>query len=268
MEVHHSHGIAHKKKWTEYMLEFFMLFLAVFLGFLVENFREHQVEEHRAEKHMRTMLENLKYDTTRFGSNLRGNLAIATGLDSFRSEIELGIDGKADANKLYYYYWKYGRGSNFPVINDAAMSQLKSSGMLRMVKNDSLVKEMGDYYQRQLTALEGARTALGKRRDDLSDMYRLFFSFRDFDEMLERDTTFSVGSNPVVEKYYADILHRNPPLKLMSAAEGNFERLYNAVAAFELQLRSLNAFTRYCHQGAESLMRHINEEYGFEPVTK
>ena len=38
MEVHkHPHHVTHKKKWAEYLLEFFMLFLAVFLGFLAEN---------------------------------------------------------------------------------------------------------------------------------------------------------------------------------------------------------------------------------------
>lgn len=42
MEVHkHPHHVTHKKKWGEYFLEFLMLFLAVFLGFLAENFREH-----------------------------------------------------------------------------------------------------------------------------------------------------------------------------------------------------------------------------------
>ena len=35
MEVHkHPHHVTHKKKWGEYLLEFFMLFLAVFFGFL------------------------------------------------------------------------------------------------------------------------------------------------------------------------------------------------------------------------------------------
>ena len=40
MEVHHPHHVTHKKKWGEYLLEFLMLFLAVFLGFLAENWRE------------------------------------------------------------------------------------------------------------------------------------------------------------------------------------------------------------------------------------
>src|SRR6187551_909146 len=46
MEVHkHPHHVMHKKKWSEYVLEFFMLFLAVFLGFIAENIREHSVNK-------------------------------------------------------------------------------------------------------------------------------------------------------------------------------------------------------------------------------
>jgi len=37
MEVHHSHHPTHRKKWSEYIIEFVMLFLAVFFGFIAEN---------------------------------------------------------------------------------------------------------------------------------------------------------------------------------------------------------------------------------------
>ena len=48
MEVQkHPHHVTHKKKWTEYLLEFFMLFLAVFLGFVAENISEGVVESNR-----------------------------------------------------------------------------------------------------------------------------------------------------------------------------------------------------------------------------
>src|SRR5213076_48024 len=43
--VHHEPG----KKASHYFYEFLMLFLAVFCGFLAENFREHKVESERAE---------------------------------------------------------------------------------------------------------------------------------------------------------------------------------------------------------------------------
>ena len=46
MEVHkHPHHVMHSKKWGEYLLEFFMLFLAVFLGFVAENYREHLINK-------------------------------------------------------------------------------------------------------------------------------------------------------------------------------------------------------------------------------
>lgn len=41
MEVHHPHHPTHKKKWSEYIIEFVMLFTAVTLGFIAENIREH-----------------------------------------------------------------------------------------------------------------------------------------------------------------------------------------------------------------------------------
>ena len=40
MDVHHAHHPTHKKNWKEYMLDFFKLFLIVFLGFIAENIRE------------------------------------------------------------------------------------------------------------------------------------------------------------------------------------------------------------------------------------
>jgi hypothetical protein len=50
MEVHHPHHPTHKKKWSEYIIEFVMLFTAVTLGFFAENVREHQVIEHKTPK--------------------------------------------------------------------------------------------------------------------------------------------------------------------------------------------------------------------------
>jgi hypothetical protein len=45
MEVHHPH-LAHKEKpWKEYLLEGLMIFLAVSMGFIAENIREHISEQ-------------------------------------------------------------------------------------------------------------------------------------------------------------------------------------------------------------------------------
>lgn len=66
MEVHkHPHHVTHKKKWGEYLLEFIMLFLAVFLGFLAENYREHQVEKERGRQYLESFYQDLRTDTGR-----------------------------------------------------------------------------------------------------------------------------------------------------------------------------------------------------------
>src|SRR5436190_6777394 len=81
MEVHkHPHHVAHKKKWSEYLLEFFMLFLAVFLGFIAENAREHYVEKQRAKEYIESFYEDLKTDTARIVSFIDFDEAKIKGL--------------------------------------------------------------------------------------------------------------------------------------------------------------------------------------------
>src|SRR3954463_11316349 len=62
MEVHH-HPHTERKKFTHYLWDFLMLFLAVFCGFLAENFREHQVEHRREKKNMQSLISDLENDT-------------------------------------------------------------------------------------------------------------------------------------------------------------------------------------------------------------
>jgi hypothetical protein len=55
-----SHG------WKHYLFEFFMLFLAVFCGFLAENLREQQADHSREKEYMESLLSNLSADTASF----------------------------------------------------------------------------------------------------------------------------------------------------------------------------------------------------------
>src|SRR5437762_2940882 len=71
MEAHHPHHVTHKKKWPEYLVEFFMLFLAVFLGFIAENIRENIVEKERGKQYISSLYEDLKSDTSRMNSIIK-----------------------------------------------------------------------------------------------------------------------------------------------------------------------------------------------------
>ena len=63
MEVHahtHTPDSHREKKWTHYLWEFLMLFLAVFCGFLAENLRENRVEHKRTLLYANQFLEEIK----------------------------------------------------------------------------------------------------------------------------------------------------------------------------------------------------------------
>src|SRR5258705_12566676 len=69
MEVH-AHTHTERKKWTHYFWEFFMLFLAVTLGFFVENQREHYIEKKRAAEDASDLLFDLARDTSRLNDGI------------------------------------------------------------------------------------------------------------------------------------------------------------------------------------------------------
>ena len=101
MEVH-AHTHSERKKWTHYFWEFLMLFLAVTLGFFVENQREHMVEHQREKKFIKSLVSDLEADTARLSDILQQRQHRAVMLDSFVLLLNLP-DAAAYGRWLYYY---------------------------------------------------------------------------------------------------------------------------------------------------------------------
>lgn len=145
MEVHH-HSHSARKKWTHYFWEFFMLFLAVTLGFMVENRREHYIEHKRAKVYAKAMLQNLQTDSAELRQIIyRGEYAAAF-LDSFLTIVSSQELSKIPSGKLYWYglWGGYMRGFE---PNDATFQQMKSSGSLRYFDNTKLEEQISQYDQ-------------------------------------------------------------------------------------------------------------------------
>jgi len=81
MEVHH-HAHTARKKWTHYLWEFLMLFLAVTLGFLVENQREHYVEHQREKQFIRSLFNDIRSDTANIAKIISARTVKERMLDS------------------------------------------------------------------------------------------------------------------------------------------------------------------------------------------
>ena len=143
MEVHH-HSHSSRKKWTHYFWEFLMLFLAVTLGFIVENQREHYVEHKRAEVFARLLVDDLSVDISELNKAAKVLNKIIIAGDSLAQLLNTDEIKKVPGGKLYYYeYWS---GWRWNVISrDATLQQLKNSGALRYIGDTSIIRKILSY---------------------------------------------------------------------------------------------------------------------------
>ncbi len=147
MEVHHhSH---HPKKWKEYITEFLMLFLAVSLGFMAENIREHQIEKQREIAYLQNVHKDLKLDLANIDSVMYQNSVRLNALDTFFSSMKNRTLTNED---VYYYTRNLGLRSTFE-SSHIGLDQIKSAGGLRMVKVDEIVSGIQEY-ERMLNSID------------------------------------------------------------------------------------------------------------------
>jgi hypothetical protein len=144
MEVHH-HSHTSRKNWTHYFWEFLMLFLAVTLGFLVENQREHYIEHQRAKQYAKSMLEDLEKDTVEILDVIRENKILLASFDSISSMIHQGIKNN-NVPGSFYFYCNVGTTSPTVTWNDATLIQITQTGSLRYFTNPELVKKISYYF--------------------------------------------------------------------------------------------------------------------------
>jgi hypothetical protein len=154
MEVHH-HSHSARKKWSHYFWEFLMLFLAVTLGFFVENRREHYIEDQRAKKYAQMLVDDLMFDREELSRAERILNKIITAGDSLAALLTEGNPENIHNGKLYYYeYWSGWRWSI--ISRDATLQQLKNSGALRYFGDTSLIRKILGYEEtiRVITMLQ------------------------------------------------------------------------------------------------------------------
>ncbi|HWC53253.1 MAG TPA: hypothetical protein VG676_06690 [Chitinophagaceae bacterium] len=155
MEVHHHHHESYEhKKWHHYFWEFFMLFLAVTLGFFVENQREHFVEHKREAKYMQNLLQDLCRDTAAMHSQSLFQKRAVVFADSL-----VDVLNNTDRNKYLsniYYYARILTIYNPFFYSNATIDQLKSSGSLRLIKKEFVADSIVQYdiWSKRLLAVE------------------------------------------------------------------------------------------------------------------
>ena len=178
MEVHHSHGITHKKKWTEYLLEFCMLFLAVFLGFTAENIREHSIERQRAKQYLAVYKNDLLQNKILYKSFDSTYDALLPVYDSI---VNIYYEKKENANlPVIARLLSVGKRTiNIPFYT-AAYSQIVNSGNMRLIEDRGLTDAMNkhsaslNYFKEFDIQLKAVRSNIYPEVLKLEDMHDFF----------------------------------------------------------------------------------------------
>jgi hypothetical protein len=258
MEVHsHTHPDSyrdHRKKWTHYFWEFLMLFLAVFSGFLAENFREHLVERQRAKVYASNLYKELKKDTANLIHLIKYTSVLSKKYDTLCA-LSSGKQQGITNGQLYYYSY-FACAVEYFSSSSSTVEQLKSSGNLRILTTE-IALNISDY-DRQLRLLE-SNYILFKTEYETINGLRLKIFDGNISVNLFSNNFFLYKEN----EFRDSLLKLNPPLinddpRLMKEfigwikTEGMFWKLY------------ITAFLEPMNKKARDLILLLKKEYRLE----
>jgi hypothetical protein len=232
-----------KRDWTSYFKEFLMLFLAVFCGFLAENYRDSLSDQQKEKEFVRSYIEDLKEDTAAIQNNLLFQKLKKDQLDSLTYLLrEQKINGHE--NELYYLGRVLVRTKRFQ-SNDRTISQLKHSGSMRLIRNENVADSIISYQKLVETILTNIEDERRERRETDPLLARIFDPFV-FDKMLDNKMIINKPTD-------------NPPLRSYDAA------LQQDLAYWIHQIKGSNIIltTRLnlLYEKAKNIIAFLQKEY-------
>lgn len=123
-------------------IEMLIFFLAISMGFIVENYREDYLERKNSEKLVSALLTDLKGDLIRFEKFTENRKSLIEDIYIFIDDVEKrGLTNKNRDQHIYFaqaiFNWTYFKP------NIANIEQIISSGALRYLGNDELIYQIG-----------------------------------------------------------------------------------------------------------------------------
>jgi hypothetical protein len=141
----HPRQTKRKEKLIDYLLQFFMLFLAVYLGFVAENIRGRNIDKEKEKVYMQNMLDDLKADTAIYNRYEENNKVLFALIDTLihvikSPEIKQRIPELAYTARMILPSYKA------LYTTDRTYEQMKSSGDLRLISNKHVASDISFYY--------------------------------------------------------------------------------------------------------------------------
>ena len=250
METHaHDMHKAPGKKWSHYLFEFLMLFLAVFAGFLAENIRERKVERNREKEYIRSLVGDLKADTSSLNIYVANQRTAMEDYDSVIFLLDRQNKSGEEKKRLYYLVRTALRFNDFPLLNETTYEQMKSSGNLRLLHKQYVADSIFHYYFK-LKEIGLTTSQLLLRQQSLLGIEGELFKGSIFQRMVDKNT-FQIGEPEDNSQLITD--DKQTINKCVVAAH----------YLFSLTLYSLNAIQNQINE-ATQLIIFLKKEYDLE----
>jgi len=249
------------KNWQRYVFEFLLIFLAVFLGFLADNFREEYAERQHAVELAKSFYEELKNDSIAVQAKIEGRIkkekAVVYMASFFRDSVLTTSSKSLSVNFLYAIT------ARSPIIftpRTVVLEQIKSSEALRYFKSEELRKLVGD--------LSVAIDYIAARQEYEN---AIFYSYMEPIMTAHHDYTFQnklfENQNTIFERLAQyEASPEYIPFHLSQPEKINRQQMFNSLNYYHtngLLSTRLIPFKGYVEANA-ALLRAFRKEYGLK----
>lgn len=244
MEVHHHPELPHgeKKRFKEYLLEFLMIFLAVTMGFIAENIREHLSDNSKESEYIAGMVKNLEVDTTRLIHTIKNNHNQIGGIDSLRSISRDKLNDVKVQDSLYLYTTQYLFNVNNFKNDDITLTQLRNAGGYRLIRNEAVLDSIA-VYEKNISELglqyDYVLSSISKSIDMAGSM---------FDLNKGRRFQLAPSSTPI----------------LITNDKEKINEFYNRCFLISVSLKGYNMMLEHQLKYSDRLISFLKEEYDVE----
>ena len=226
-----------KRNFKSYIYEFIMIFVAITGSFFMENIRENLVEHGKEKDYIIRLVRDIKEDTANLKYLMRWNQEQIAGLDSLATLIEKPVSIMDTTNNMKFFILLSNYLNDFYpfTTRDITMSQLKSTGGLRLIKNTAVSDKIVTYY----TVIENHQ-----RVADINDK----FVYESFNEEMKFIDFNQIGKTGKID--ITDV--------------SKMKELGNRCFIFKIQLEAYSRRLNGIYKRGTSLLKYLKEEYNLK----
>jgi hypothetical protein len=248
MEVHYHPQLDHKPKpWKEYLLEGFMIFIAVMMGFIAENIREIITNNEHVRQLTSQLVQDLKADTAQLNGVFRGETQIVKYNDTLINLLQQPLK-KADTRRIQVL-----------VANSHSMWLFHPSlGAIAAIKNELHLKQFSNskiigYFAGYETRIELLHTD-----QDINLQYQRLY--------LDPFLTAHFTPENMVAAFMVAALKTSPmpTVKMRSLSQGDLDQLAADMVLIRIISKEMVADNRKVKIDAANLLKYVKKQYNLE----